>query len=142
MKEKKAEDINDLPQDIICESGNEQGLVRIHENVIISVVREATCSVDGIVRLAGSSLVDNLAEIVGSRKMHDRSIKVNLDGPCVEIEVEVNIAYGSHIPTVASGVQNKIIEDVQNITGMAVSKVDVVIQELGHYPSNDEITKE
>ncbi len=141
MKEKKKTEETSLPQDIICESGNEQGLVRIHENVIISVVREATCSVDGVVRLAGSSIVDNLAEIVGSRKMSDRAIKVNLDGPCVEIEVEINIAYGSHIPTVASGVQAKIINDVQNITGMAVSKVDVIIQELSSYPTTEEEKK-
>ena len=142
MKETKIKEEKSLPQDIISESGNEQGVVRIHENVIISVVREATCSVDGVVRLAGSSIVDNLAEIVGSRKISDRAIKVNLDGPCVEIEVEINIAYGAHIPTVASGVQNKVIEDVQSITGMAVSKVDVVIQELGHYSSNVEKTEE
>lgn len=144
MKEKKVEETkkvaeeNALPQDIICESGNEQGVVRIHENVIVSVVRAATCSVDGVVRLAGNSIVDNIADIVGSRKISDRSIKVNLEGPRVEIEVEIIIAYDTHIPTVASGVQTKIIEDVENITGMAVSKVDVIIQGLSSYPTTEE----
>ena len=135
MKEKKGADATTVTQDYISENDTDNGLVRIHENVVVSIVREATLSVDGVVRLAGNSLVNNIAEIVGSRKMTDRSIKVNLDGPEVDIQVEIDIAYGSHIPTVASGVQAKIMEDVQNVTGMTVKKVDVIIQELAHYPS-------
>ncbi len=138
MKEAKIKKEAVSNPDIICESDNEQGVVRIHENVIVSVVREATCSVDGVVRLSGSSLVDNLAEMVGSKKTHDRAIKVNLDGPTVAIEVQITVAYGSHIPTVATGVQSKISEDVQSITGMSVSKVDVIVQELGTYPATEE----
>lgn len=138
MKEAEASKATTTESEVVFDSGNDQGIVKIHENVIVSVVREATISVDGVIRLSGSSLVDNIAEIVGSRKIQDRSIKVNLEGPQAEIEVEVTIAYGSHIPTVAAGVQAKVKEDVEAITGMAVGKVDVVIQGLDHYPQATE----
>ena len=138
MKETGASKETTADSEVVFDSGNEQGIVKIHENVIVSVVREATISVDGVIRLSGNSLVDNIAEIVGSRKIQDRSIKVNLDGPQAEIEVEVTIAYGSHIPTVAAGIQAKVKEDIEAITGMSVGKVDVVIQGLDHYPKTIE----
>ena len=45
---------------------NSVGMVKVHESVIASIVRKATLEIEGVIRLAGSSLVDNLAEIVGS----------------------------------------------------------------------------
>ena len=44
--------------------GSELGEVKVHENVIASLVRRAALSVEGVSRLAGSTLVDNIAEIV------------------------------------------------------------------------------
>ena len=55
------------------------GEVKIHENVISSLVRKAVLSVDGVSRLSGSQLVDIIAETVGSRRMQDRAIAVIVD---------------------------------------------------------------
>lgn len=112
------------------ENSNELGLIKIHENVIASIVRKVTCSVEGVVRLAGSPLLDNIAEIVGSRKIQDRAITVNMDGSDVSIEVKVNIAYGIHVPTLAAEVQTAVMEEVEKITGMHVAQVNVIVQEL------------
>ena len=40
--------------------GSEMGEVKIHENVIASLVRRAALSIEGVSRLAGSTLVDNI----------------------------------------------------------------------------------
>ncbi|HRR05791.1 MAG TPA: Asp23/Gls24 family envelope stress response protein, partial [Victivallales bacterium] len=92
--------------------GSEMGQIRIHENVIASIVRKTACSINGVKRIAGSHFVDNIAEIIGSRKIGDRAISVNLDGNNVSIEVKLNLTYGSHIPTVASQVQSSITSEV------------------------------
>ena len=42
--------------------GSELGEVKVHENVIASLVRRAALSVEGVSRLAGSTLVDNIAD--------------------------------------------------------------------------------
>ncbi len=110
--------------------GTDIGAVRIHENVIASIVRKATCSTNGVMRLSGSALVDNLAEIIGNRRIHDRAINVHIDGDAVSIDVKINIHYGVHVPTVASHVQSNVVEEVERITGMTVSNVNVIIQEL------------
>jgi uncharacterized alkaline shock family protein YloU len=120
------------------DDGSEMGVIKIHENVIASIVRRAACGVNGVVRLAGSTLVDNIAEIIGSRKIGDRAINVNINGDCVAIEVKINIAYGAHVPTVASNVQSTVSEEVEKMTGMTVSAVNVIVQELDDQESVEE----
>ena len=114
----------------ISQEGNELGLIHIHENVIASAVRKATCEVDGVIRLAGSAIVNNIAELIGNKTIGDRSIAVRIDGATVEIDVKVHIAYGAHVPTVASNVQSAVVGEVEKITGMTVTAVNVVVQEL------------
>lgn len=134
MKDLKIKKVSSAPQS--CSAANcvgkesELGVVKIHENVISSIVRKAALSVDGISRLAGSSFVDNIAEIVGSRKISDRAISIKLDEDKVEIEVKLNMKFGYKVPEVASEVQTAIIEQVENTTGMNVVCVNVVVQEI------------
>jgi len=110
--------------------GSELGLIKIHENVIASAVRKATCEVEGVIRLAGSAIVDNLAELIGNKRISDRAIGVGIDGEKVAIEVKVNIEYGVHVPTVASNIQTAVVEEVERITGMTVTAVNIIVQEL------------
>ncbi len=119
-------------------NGGELGLIHIHENVIASAVRKATCSVDGVVRLAGSALVNNIAELIGNKTIGDRAISVDIDGATVAIDVKVNMVYGTHVPTVAASVQSAVINEVEKITGMTVTCVNVVVQELDEDAAEDE----
>lgn len=109
----------------------DMGEVRIHENVISALVRRAALEIEGVSRLSGSTLVDNIAEIVGSRRMQDRAITVDLEEDNrVRIDVKVNIKFGFKVPVVATALQKTIIEQVENATGMTVLGVNVIIQEL------------
>jgi len=123
-----------------CEKTNELGLVKIHGNVISSIVRRAALSIDGISRLSGSSFVDNIAEIVGSRKMHDRAIAIEIDEDRVAVEIKVNLLFGYNVPEIAAQLQSVIIEEVEKVTGMTVTNVSVIVQEIEEAPVID--TKE
>jgi len=111
-----------------------EGLIKVHESVIASIVRKAACSVEGVVRLAGSTLVDNIAEIVGSKRIYDRSIVVEMGDASVQIEVKVILAYGVEIPAVAETIQTTVIDQITKITGMAVDKVNVMVMDLEDAP--------
>jgi len=121
---------------------SELGVIKIHENVISSIVRKAALAVDGVSRLAGSSFVDNIAEIVGSRKISDRAISIKLDDDKVEIEIKLNMKFGFKVPEVASEVQTAIIEQVESITGMNVVCVNVVVQEIEEVAEHAETEEE
>ena len=107
------------------------GDVKIHENVISALARRATLSIEGVSRLAGSLLVDNIAEIVGSRRMQERAITVSMDeSNRVSLEIKVNITVGYRVPDVASAVQKAVISEIEAATGMTVTKVNVLVQEI------------
>ena len=107
------------------------GDVKIHENVISSLARRATLDIEGVSRLAGSLLVDNIAEIVGSRRMQERAITVSMDeSNRVSLEIKINITVGYRLPEVASAVQKAVISEIESATGMTVTKVNVLVQEI------------
>lgn len=116
----------------------ELGDVKIHEGVIASLARRAALSIDGVARLAGSSLVDNLAEMVGSRRMQSRSVTiVHGEKNDVSIELKIIFKFGFNIPEVAANVQKAVISAVEKTTGMNVTAVDVLIQEIEDEPEAD-----
>ncbi len=126
----KQEKSAEVTEAATCEKGTELGLIKIHGNVVSSIVRRAALSIEGISRLAGSSFVDNIAEIVGSRKIHDRAISIEIDEDKVVIEIKINLIFGYNVPEIAGQVQSVIIEEVEKITGMNVTSVNVIIQEI------------
>lgn len=109
----------------------ELGDIRIHEGVIASLARRATLKVPGVSRLAGHALVDNIAEIVGSRRMQSRNITITLgEDNNVEIEIKVVFKFGFNIPQVATDVQKAVISEVEQTTGMNVTSVHILIQDI------------
>lgn len=109
---------------------NSVGMVKVHESVIASIVRKTTLEIDGVIRLAGSSLVDNLAEIVGSKKIQGRAISVEMNDSSVAVEVRVVLEYGVLIPEVAEAVKESVAAEIAKLTGMSVARVNVVVMDL------------
>ncbi|MBR7156234.1 MAG: Asp23/Gls24 family envelope stress response protein, partial [Lentisphaeria bacterium] len=73
-------------------SDSELGDIKIHDGVIAALARRAALGVEGVSRLAGSQFVDNLAEIVGSRRMQARAINVTVDEETrITIEIKLNL---------------------------------------------------
>jgi len=118
---------------------SEAGEIKIHENVISSLVRRAALGVEGVSRLSGSILVDNIAEIVGSRRMQDRAVTIEiLEDNRVAVELKINILLGYRLPEVAEKVQKAVVDSVEAATGMTVTRVNVLIQELEEPQAKDE----
>lgn len=118
----------------------ESGTVKLHEGVIASVVKNATCSVKGVVRLSSAGLADNIANILGTNKRTDRAVSVDLSEDKVSVEVSVVVAYGENIPELAVKIQNTVINEIKQITGMTASSIDVVIQEIEDVSKSEQET--
>ena len=109
----------------VAEHGNQYGQIKIHEGAIATIVRKAACSVPGVTRITGNSFVDNIAEIVGSKKIQDRSIQIAMNNSSVAVELSINIQYGVQLPAVAAAVQDAVSREIKAITGLNVTKVNV-----------------
>ena len=106
------------------------GSVRVYESVISSIVRKTVLAMDGVVRFAGNSLVDNIAEFVGSKTMQDRAISIAMGEQSVSVAIQLILEYGVYIPEVASKVQDAVKEQIQELTGMTVENVDVIVMDI------------
>ena len=131
VEKKDVAAVNVKPAETMMLGDSELGDVKIHDGVIATITRRAALAVEGVSRLAGNALVDNLAEIVGSHRMQARAITIAVnENNQVVIEIKLNLKVGYTIPEVAENVQKAVIADVEKITGMTVTTVHVLIQDI------------
>jgi len=115
---------------VIPEETNDCGSIRLSAGVISTIARRAACSIQGVTRISGNTLVDNIAEFVGSRKVMDRAIQTEVDGSTVAVTLSINICYGFSLPKIAADVQQAVSTQIQELTGLEVSQVNVIIREM------------
>lgn len=103
-----------------------QGGVIISEEAVSSIVTNAAKDVNGVTGF--SNKPDDVVSTIkkGSLKVMS-PVRVFQDGDDLDISVYINIASGIKIQPVAEEVQRVVKEDVQNMTGKLVSKVNVII---------------
>ena len=106
----------------------------VHESVIISLARKAVEGIPGFIRFSGSSIVSDLADLVGSKRRFDKSIVVTESGNEVSLEILIVAAYGSNFGEVAAAVQKAVYDQIVDFTGMKVKSIDVVITETEDAP--------
>ena len=109
----------------------EMGDISIQDGVIASIAHRAALNVEGVSRLAGNSIINSVAELVGNRRMQSRNISVTFgEEGDVAIEVKVVLKFGCCIPQVAKDIQKAVITDVEASTGTNVTGVHVVVKEI------------
>ena len=116
------------------ETAAEPATFTVHESVIISLARKAVEGIPGFIRFSGSSLVSDLADLVGSKRRFDKSIVVTESGGEVSLEILIVAAYGSKFGEVAAAVQKAVYDQIVDFTGMKVKSIDVVITETEDAP--------
>ena len=123
---------------VVPQTGTPKGEIRISRETISGIVRRVACSVDGVTRLTGSSLVDNIAEFVGSRKVLDRAIQIEIGPDGIAIDLSINIRYGVSLPETAANVQRTVADQIEKLTGLEAAQVNVTIREMETLPDPEE----
>jgi uncharacterized alkaline shock family protein YloU len=108
----------------MAEENKELGNVRIDNDVLSSIAGMAAKKVDGVHRIS-TSLVGGIAQII--RKTPDAGIKVVVGEDEVSFELGVTVNYGVNIPELTYQIQKTIKEEVENMSGLKVAKVDVFV---------------
>ncbi len=102
----------------------ETGNLKISEDVIASITNIASKEVEGVAELAASPA--NIKGLFKSKPAKS-SVIVNLNDGVAVIDVYLKLKYGAKVQTVSGELQKKVKDSVQNMTGIAVSKVNVHI---------------
>lgn len=124
-------------KDTSKQTAAEPAAYKVHESVIISLARKAVDGIPGFIRFSGSSLVSDLADLVGGKRRFDKSIVVTESGNDVSLEILIVAAYGTKFSDVAAAVQKAVYHQVADFTGLNVKSVDVVITDTEDAPETE-----
>ena len=119
-------------------NGTAVGSIRILDGAISTIVKRTVLGIEGVARLSGSSLIDEFADLVRSKRMQDRSIQIEHKDQDIAITVAVNPYFGYKFPALIREIQEKVSGAVLEMTGIAVSSVNVDIRGIEERPAEDE----
>lgn len=103
---------------------NAYGTLRISRDVIATIAKSAATEVDGIYGMA--KLSSELKDIF-NKGQTVKPVTVEIKDEIAEITVNVILTGGYKIPAVAEKVQKAVKESVQSMTGITVSRVNMVV---------------
>ncbi|MBR0142128.1 MAG: Asp23/Gls24 family envelope stress response protein [Ruminococcus sp.] len=94
--------------------------LKISEDVIITVAKLATLDVKGVASLGGE--INKMSKL-----KNNGPIKISMMGDVAAIDINIKIKGSEKASAVAQEVQSAVKENVQNMTGVAVARVNVAI---------------
>lgn len=118
-------------------NGTAVGSIRILDGAISTIVKRTVLGIEGVARLSGSSLIDEFADLVRSKRMQDRSIQIEHKNQDIVISVAVNPYFGYKFPALIKEIQEKVSAAVLEMTGIAVSSVNVDIRGIEERPAEE-----
>ena len=104
---------------------NELGEVRIASDVVAAIAALAATEIDGVYSMAGN-ITNELIGKLGMKNL-SKGVKILMEGGIVRVDMMVVVNYGYSIPEVSEQVQERVGQQIENMTGLSVSEVNVRI---------------
>ena len=115
----------ELEQEEIVVEKKSIGEVKIASEVVAVIAGLAANEVEGVHSMAGN-LTNEIIGKLGGKNM-SKGVKVILSGDTVHVDMTINMMYGYIIPKVSKQVQEKVSQQIENMTGLVVPEVNVRI---------------
>ena len=103
----------------------ENGNINISDDVVSTIASLAASEVKGIVGMSGS-ISGGFAELLGKKNLA-KGVKITINENDVILDLAVIVEYGVKIPDVAWELQEKVKTEVESMTGLNVSAVNVTV---------------
>ena len=102
----------------------DNGTVMISEDVVATIVMQAMKDVEGVVSLSTKPGAD-IADMIG-KKNWGKGVRIEIaEDNALTIDCDIQIGYGQSVLTVAQAVQTTVTTQVESMTGVKVSAVNV-----------------
>ena len=114
------------------------GTTTIQDSVVTAIVGIAAEEVDGVsmshggVRLPGdaSPTVGEFVDNITGGGSRTRGLTVDVGERQTAADITVNVDYGHSIPKLTEAVRERVIERVQNLTGLEVTEVNIQVNDV------------
>lgn len=101
----------------------------ISEDVIATLAERVIVSINGVYSLNGG-IMGGINNMLG--KKLSQGIKVDINKNEISMDVYITVEYGVKIPDIAWDIQDKVKKELENMTGMIVTVVNVHIQGINY----------
>lgn len=110
--------------------GNQKvhGQLKVSKDVIITVTKNAVLDIEGVHSIANAK--NKMLKNIFLSKTDSESINIDFVNDTIEISVSIFVNSGVKSKSVAQQVQNNVKNEVQAMTGVTVSKVNVTISDV------------
>ena len=114
-------------QEIKEDSVDKKGIgeVKIASDVVAVIAGLAANEVEGVYSMAGN-ITNELIGKLGMKNM-SKGVKVVMEDGTVRVDMALNMKYGYSIPKVSKQVQEKVSQQIENMTGLIVPEVNIRI---------------
>lgn len=102
----------------------EDGAIKISEEVVQTIAAMAVKDVKGVT--VAASFADGFVEKF-VKKNFNKSVKITLEEKAVTVELHIGIDYGVKIQTVAAELQDMIKRNIETMTDLSVTRVDIYV---------------
>ena len=116
----------------------ELGTTTIQDSVVTAIIGMAAQEVEGVatshggVRLPGdtSPTVGEFVDNITGGNSRTRGLSVDVGEQQAAADITINVEYGRSIPQVTQAVRERIIERVENLTGLEVTEVNIQVNDV------------
>lgn len=110
----------------IAEEEEPIGNIKISVDVVTTIAGIAASEIEGVSCMY-TSFVDGVAQRLGARRT-SKGVKVDMSGNSVGIDLYIVVEYGVKIPELAWTIQENVKNNVESMTGLSVSGVNIHIE--------------
>lgn len=110
------------------EKKTDLGTLKINNEVIASIARNAALQVDGVEGIKTNPFLTALDFF--SKGSHNKGIRLDIADGEVKVGVTIVVRFGINIPDVANVVQENIRTAIEEMTGLSVTEVNVNIGDI------------
>ena len=118
----------------------ETGNVNISNEVVAIIASMAASGIAGVTSM-NASLSSGFAELLGKKNVA-KGVKVEVKENDAQIDLFIIVEYGAKIPDVAWSVQTKVKTEVEAMTGLNVTDVNIHVEGVSVPKENKPITEE
>ena len=100
--------------------------IKISQNVISRIAETAVNSVEGVRSLAAPK--SGISALFA--RSSDQPMNIRMNGGSAEISLNIIVSDSCKVKSAAENIQKRVKEDVQNMTGIVVTKVNVFVSDI------------
>ena len=105
------------------------GTVKISEEVVGVIAGIAATEIDGVSGL-NPTTTRGITQVFTGKRNVTKGVKVTIDEKKSTIDIVMSVEYGYNIPEVVQAVQENVMTTVENITGLKVSEVNIMVNNI------------